>query len=41
MSFCDGSVRNISSYSINTDIQCRLGNRKDGLTVNGSDLQYR
>lgn len=38
MSFCDGSVRNISSYSITTDIQRRLGNRKNELTVNGSYL---
>lgn len=38
MSFCDGSVRSIS-YSIDAEIYRRLGNRQDGLAIDGSKLK--
>ena len=34
MSFCDGSIRGVS-YLIDGEVYRRLGNRKDGLPVNG------
>jgi prepilin-type N-terminal cleavage/methylation domain-containing protein len=37
MSMCDGSVRNYS-YTIDLEIHRRLGNRMDGLTIDGSKL---
>jgi hypothetical protein len=37
MSMCDGSVRNYS-YTIDLEIHRRLGNRADGLTIDGSKL---
>ena len=37
MSFCDGSVCAIS-YSIDAEVYRRLGNRKDGLPINGSQF---
>ena len=37
MSLCDGSVRSIS-YSIDAEIYRRLGNRQDGLAIDGSKL---
>ena len=37
MSFCDGSVRSIS-YSIDGEVYRRLGNRKDGLPIDGSQF---
>jgi prepilin-type N-terminal cleavage/methylation domain-containing protein len=37
MSLCDGSARSLS-YSIDAEVYRRLGNRKDGLIVNGSQF---
>lgn len=37
MSFCDGSIRSIS-YSIDGEVYRRLGNRKDGLPIDGSQF---
>jgi len=37
MSFCDGSVNTIS-YSIDAEVYRRLGNRKDGLPIDGSQF---
>jgi prepilin-type processing-associated H-X9-DG protein len=37
MSFCDGSVCTIS-YSIDAEVYRRLGNRKDGLPIDGSQF---
>lgn len=34
MSFCDGSIRGVS-YLIDGEVYRRLGNRKDGLPVDG------
>jgi prepilin-type N-terminal cleavage/methylation domain-containing protein/prepilin-type processing-associated H-X9-DG protein len=38
MAFCDGSIRTIS-YSIDAETNRRLGNRKDGCTIDGKKLQ--
>jgi prepilin-type processing-associated H-X9-DG protein len=37
MAFCDGSIRSIS-YMINAEVHRRLGNRKDGQPIDGSQL---
>lgn len=37
MVFCDGSVRSIS-YSINATTHANLGNRKDGMAIDGSSF---
>ncbi len=38
MAFCDGSVRSIS-FAIDRETHRRLGNRKDGLAIDQSELQ--
>ena len=37
MAFCDGSVHSIS-YSVSEEVHRRLGNRMDGLAIDGSSL---
>ena len=37
MAFCDGSVQ-MMSYLIDLEIYRRLGNRKDGMPINGQKL---
>jgi prepilin-type processing-associated H-X9-DG protein len=37
MAFCDGSVQ-MMSYTIDPQIHGRLGNRKDGLTIDAKKL---